>query len=112
MDVLFFIGGGMIKVGDKVMWDSQAHTHTKFLASVGCKSTGVVYGILPKGFKHVDDHVEQCKDEGAVIIWVKVDDDTARIGLSPEDPDVKFPDAEADDEVSDGVAALVADLMG
>lgn len=88
----------MIRVGDRIEWDSAAHTHTR---QMNIPNTGRIEHILPKGFKHVDDSVESCEQKDAVMFTVKVDNDTARIGLSANCPDLKFPDEKESNDLDD-----------
>ena len=106
----------MLRAGDRIAWDKEAHVHTK---QMDIESTGKIYSILPKGFKHVDDRVETCELEKAAIIWVQVDGSPARIGLGPKNPDLKFPDAKEDDGTDlmddlwdEETTSLMKDLLG
>ena len=84
----------LIRVGDSVEWDKDAHTHTK---QMKIPNTGKIEGILPEGFNHVDDRVEECQRKDACIIFVKVDNSTARIGLLAKHEDLKFSEQEEKD---------------
>ena len=88
----------MIKVGDRIEWDSAAHTHTREL---GLPNTGRIREILPKGFRHVDDKVQECSREKILLLFIDVDNDTASIGLSANLPDLEFPDDEGTDLLDD-----------
>ena len=96
----------MIRVGDRLEWESDAHVHTKQFAELGCTNTGKIYGIVPVGFTHINDRVEACRREDAAILFVQIDDSTGRIGLRADYSDLVFPDA-ADDGLD-----LLADLWG
>lgn len=87
----------MIRVGDKVEWDSSAHAHTRALAELGCGSTGTINGITPKGFSHINDRVESCERSEASILWISIDNDTARIGIRADAEDLVFADEEPED---------------
>jgi hypothetical protein len=105
-----------VKVGDRISWDKEAHTHTR---QMNIASTGRIEKILPKGFTHVDNTVERCDLRDAVMFTVKVDDGPARIGLSADYEDLVFPDAGEDDGMDlladlwdEETTAMVDDLMG
>ena len=108
----------MIKAGDRIEWDPEAHDHTRYFSSKGMGNTGRIYGILPKGFAHISERVAQCRREDASILWVEVDNDTARLGFCADCKDLQFPDGEEDDGMSllddlwdEQTTELVNDLM-
>jgi len=105
-----------LRAGDRIEWDNDAHTHTK---QMDIMNTGKIESILPKNFKHVSHVLDECELDRAAVIWVKVDDSPARIGLGPRNPDLRFPDAKKDDGMDlmdelwdDETTQLMTDLLG
>lgn len=93
----------IIRVGDRIQWDAEAHVHT---SQMDIPDTGRVEAILPKAFKHFGETVDSCEREDAGIIWVQVDDSTARIGFGAGAADLAFPAAEDVWEESDEESGL------
>ena len=104
----------MVRVGDRLQWDNDAHIHT---SQMNIANTGVIEQIHPVGATHFDDSVEACALEEATTFTIKVDDGPARICLCANCEDLVFPDA-ADDGLDllaelwdEETTALVGDLM-
>jgi hypothetical protein len=79
----------MIKAGDRIEWDKQAHLHTK---QMNIESTGIIDRMLPFGQAHIDNTVDECEMDKVAIFFIKVDGSNARIGLTSGFGDLRFPD--------------------
>jgi len=79
----------MIKAGDRIEWDNEAHIHT---AQMDIKNTGIIDRILPINAEHIDHCVTECALDAIHLLFIRVDDSRARIILSGRGKDLKFPD--------------------
>jgi len=79
----------MIKAGDRITWDKKAHLHTRQM-NIG--NSGTIDRMLPFGRAHIDDCVDECELAKVAIFFIQVDDSPARIGLTADFGDLRFPD--------------------